>query len=218
MTNFTTDKRNFTPRLMLHDIQALKGRSRLIGRLKYSLPSLALVGLLVLIGWPQVQAWAYPQKPTLAQTTSIPKTNNTATRPEYKSTDDKNHPYTITADHGIESSFEIIDLTYPKMVMNLKSGEMVTLTSDTGKLNKSTNKMHLVGHVKLTHSQGYALETTHAWVDCNQGSAHGDSAIWGNGPAGMINAQGFQLAEHGSKVSFKGGIQLLVNSGVEKGK
>jgi lipopolysaccharide export system protein LptC len=66
--------------------------------------------------------------------------------------------------------------------------------------------------VKLTHSQGYFLETAHAWIDCNQGSAHGNSPIWGNGPAGAIEAKGFRLAEHGSKVSFIGGTQLLLMS------
>jgi len=67
------------------------------------------------------------------------RTNNTATNPEYKSSDDKNQPYTITADHGRETSPEIIDLTNPKMVMSLTTGEVVTLTSATGRLNKVTN-------------------------------------------------------------------------------
>ena len=145
------------------------------------------------------------------------RTNNTATNPEYKSSDDKNQPYTITADHGRETSPEIIDLTNPKMVMSLTTGEVVTLTSATGRLNKVTNKMHLVGKVTLTHSQGYALETAQAWIDCNQGSAYGNNCISGNGPAGAISAEGFRLAERGTKVSFIGGTQLLLTS-VEGGK
>jgi len=149
-----------------------------------------------------MQKWAYTQEPTLAQTTVLAQTNNTATNPEYKSTDAKNQPYTITADHGRETSPEVIDLTNPKMVMKLKTGEVVTLTSSTGKLNKVTNKMHLVGNVTLTHSQGYALETAQAWIDCNQGSAYGDNSIWGNGPAGAISANGFRLAERGTKVEL----------------
>lgn len=213
MTPQTPDRHNFTPRVMLHDIQALKDRSRMIERLKYSLPGVALVALLILVAWPQVQKWMYKQPPTLAQTTLVPQTNNTATHPEYKSTDDKNQPYTITADHGVETSLEEIDLTRPKMVMNLKSGEVVTLTSASGKLNKVTNKMHLVGNVTLTHSQGYALETAQAWIDCDQGSAFSNSPIWGNGPTGAIEAKGFRLAERGAKVSFIGGTQLLIMPG-----
>ena len=185
----------------------------MIERLKYSLPGLALVALLVLIGWPQVQKWLYQPQPTLAQTTQTPQTNNTATRPEYKGSDEKNQPYTITADQGIETSLEEIDLTHPKMVMNLKSGEVVTLTSTSGKLNKTTNEMHLVGKVTLTHSQGYTLETDQAWINCNEGSAHSDSPIWGNGPAGAIQAKGFRLTERGNKVTFIGGTQLLLMSG-----
>lgn len=213
MTSQPPNKRNFTPRTMVHDIRALKSRSRRVERLKYSLPGLALVALLVLIGWPQVQRWLYQQQPTLAQTTLVPPANNTATRPEYKGTDEKNQPYTITADHGVETSLEEIELTHPKMVMNLKSGDVVTLTSASGNLNKATNKMHLVGNVTLTHSQGYALETAEAWINCNEGSAHGDSPIAGDGPAGAIMANGFRLAERGNKVTFIGGTQLLLMSG-----
>ena len=190
----------------------------MIGHLKYALPSIALASLLVMVGWTQVQQWISPKKPTLAQTTTLSRKNNTATRPEYKNTDEKNQLYTITADHGVESSAEIIDLTHPQMMMNLKSGEVVTLSSSSGKLDKTTNKMHLVGNVTLTHSQGYALETAQAWIDCNQGSAYGDNPIWGNGPAGTINAKGFRLEERGTKVSFIGRAQLLLKCGEEKKK
>jgi lipopolysaccharide export system protein LptC len=212
MTDLTKKMRNFTPRTMLHDIQALKVRSRMIERLKFTLPSIALVALLVLIGWPQVQKWLYEQQPTLAQSTSISPTNNTATRPEFKSTDEKNQPYTITADHGTEKSFEEVDLTNPKFEIKLKSGGSVTLTSNSGKLNKATNQMYLKGNVILSHSQGYFLETAHAWIDCNQGNAHGNSHVWGTGPAGSIEAQGFRLSDQGNKVNFLGGTQLFLRS------
>lgn len=218
MTLPTPNKRNFTPRVMLHDIQALKNRSRMIERLKYSLPGIALVALIVLVAWPQVQKWMYKQQPALAQPTPVQQANNTATRPEYKSTDDKNQPYTITADHGVETSTDEVHLTRPKMVMNLKSGDVVTLTSNSGKLNKTTNQMYLAGSVTLTHSQGYALETAQAWIDCNQGSAYGNNLIRGNGPAGAIEARGFRLAERGTKVSFIGGTQLLIMPDREKKK
>lgn len=219
MTRRILDKRNFTPRMMLHDIHALKGRSRMIGRLKYSLPGIALVALVVLIAWPQAQKWIYKQEPPLVQTaTLVQQTNNTATRPEYKSTDNKNQPYTVTADHGVETSLEEVDLTHPKMVMNLKSGDVVTLTSNSGTLNKATNKIHLVENVTLTHSQGYAFQTAEAWINCNEGSAFSNTPIRGNGPTGAIEAKGFRLTEQGAKVSFIGGAQLLIMSEGDKKK
>lgn len=218
MTSKAPDRLNFTPRMMFHDIQALKTRSRMIERLKYGLPGVALVALGVLVAWPQVQKWAHQQEPALAQTSFAQQVtqNNIAIHPEYKSTDAKNQPYTITADRGMEISPEEIDLTRPRMVMDLTSGEVVTLTSNSGTLNKVTNKMHLVGNVTLTHSQGYALKTAHAWIDCNEGSALGDSPVWGKGPTGSIEARGFRLAERGTKVSFLGGSELFIVSGEEK--
>jgi len=218
MTVQAPRKPDFTPRKMLHDIQALKGRSRMIGRLKYGLPVIALVALALLIAWPQAQKWAHRQELPLAQQAPFVEqtANNVAIHPEYKSSNDKNQPYTITADRGMEISPEKIDLVRPRMVMALKAGEVVTLTSNSGALNKVTNKMHLVGNVTLTHSQGYVLKTAQAWIDCNQGSAFSNSPIWGNGPAGAIEAKGFRLAERGTRVSFIGGSQLLIASGGEK--
>lgn len=206
-----SSKHHFTPRMMLHDIQALKGRSRMIGRLKYTLPGIALMALLALIGWPQIQKWMHGHKPTLAQTTPLPQTSITATRPEYKSTDNKNQPYTITADHGVETSFEKIQLTSPKMIMTLKSGGIVTLTATSGDFNKATNKMHLVGNVILTHSQGYNLHTSQAWIDCNEGDAFSTTPILGDGPAGTIEANGFRLTEKGAKISLIGKAKLYLN-------
>ena len=213
MTPDPSSKRNFTPRMLLHDIQALKKRSRMVERLKYSLPGLALVILLILIGWPRAQRWIYQQRPTLAQTVLEPQENNTAIYPEYKGSDQKNQPYTITADQGTEISLDEIYLTHPKMVMNLKAGDVVTLASTSGTLNKTTNKVHLVGNVTLTHSQGYVLKTAEAWINCNEGSAHGESPIEGNGPTGAIQAKGFRLAEQGNKVTFIGETQLLLVTG-----
>jgi len=213
MTFHPPNKRNFIPRALLHDIQGLKNRSRMVERLKYSLPGLALAILLILIGWPQIQRWAYQQQPALAQTALEPQENNTAVHPEYKGSDEKNQPYTITADQGTEISLEEIYLTHPKMVMNLKTGDVVTLTSISGNLNKITNKVHLIGDVTLTHSQGYVLRTAEAWINCNEGSAYGESPIWGNGPTGAIQAKGFRLAEQGNKVSFIGETQLLLMVG-----
>lgn len=217
MTYQPPNKRNFSPRMMLHDIHALKVRSRKIERLKYSLPGIALIALVTLISWPHLKKWMHASKPTLVQAASIPVTNNTATRPEFKSTDNKNQPYTITADHGIETSVEEIHLINPKMVMHLKSGDQVTLTANSGKLNKATNKLHLEGKVTLTHSQGYAFQTAQAWIDCNQGSAHGDMPISGDGPTGVIEANGFRLTERGTKVSFIGRTQLLLTGMGKKG-
>lgn len=208
------DKRSFGPRMTLQDIHALKGRTRIVGGLKYSLPGFAFVALSVLIGWPQLKKWYYADHPTLAQTIAptmaASDKGSAATYPEYKGTDANNQPYTITADRGAEVSADEIDLTNPKMVLNLKSGEIMTLVSTSGTLNKTTNKMHLIGNVILTHSQGYALRTSQAWIDCNQGDAYGNDPISGDGPMGAIQAKGFRLTERGKKVSFIGGMQLIL--------
>lgn len=215
MTQAPPDKRTFTPQMRLHDIQALKSRSRRIDRLKYSLPGIAVISLAILVAWPQVQKWVHTPPTTLIQT-PLQQANNTAIHPEYKSTDNKNQPYTITADRGVETSAEEIDLTRPKLVIHLKSGDEVTLTSNSGKLDKLTNTMRLIGNVTLIHSQGYRLETAEAWIDCAHGNAHSHSPVWGNGPAGAIEAKGFRLTERGTKVSFIGGMQLLFAQAKEK--
>jgi lipopolysaccharide export system protein LptC len=215
------DKHSFGSRVMLQDIHALKGRTRIVGGLKYSLPGFALMALFILIGWPHFKKWYHADQPTLAQTVTptipaLAKGRGAATYPEYRGTDTKNQPYIITADHGVEVSANEIDLSNPKITLNLKSGEEVTLASTSGTLNKETNKMHLMGNVTLTHSQGYILRTPQAWVDCNQGSAYGNDPIAGEGPMGALQANGFRLTHRGKRVSFIGGMQLILMASKEK--
>lgn len=220
MTDQPSDKRQYTPRAIRQDLRSLKVRTQVVGRLKYGLSGSALVVFLVLIGWPQFHELFYKRQPTLAQIAVTSSSHNAAIHPEYKGMDKNNQPYTITADQGIEVSPEEVDLTHPKMTLILKSGDRVTLASASGKLNKVTNVVHLIKNVVLTHSQGYVLETTEAWIYGNKGSASGNVPVWGKGPTGDINAQGFDLTEHGNKVSFKGRVQLLItpSGGKKDGK
>ena len=209
-------KRDYKPRLMPHDISALKSRTRKIDHLKYTLPGIALAVLLIPVLWPWFRQWHYKSVPTLAQTVSSLQESNTATRPAYKGVDKNNQPYTISADQGLEISPEEIELSLPKMEMALKSGEKISLSASLGKYDKSANKLHLIGNVILTHSQGYTLETGQAWLDCNEGSAYTNNPVWGKGPLGAIQSKGFLLTERGNRVSFNGGAELYIAS--NKGK
>lgn len=210
MTLNSTPHRKLVPRSLRYDARALKKRTRIIERLKYGLPSLALGGFLILFAWPQAQLWLYGQKPNLAATTISPLSKNRVTQPEYKGVNKNNQPYTITAHEGIETSAEEIDLISPQMTIDLKSKDRVTLTSKTGKLNKLTNKIQLVGDVTLTHTQGYTLQTPQAWIDFHKGDAYSNDSVWGNGPLGHVSAQGFRLTEKGHKIHFEGNAQLLL--------
>ena len=198
----------YKPLPVKNSMQSLKGRSRFIDRLKFGLPGIALAVFLVLIFWPQFRQWHYSKQPNLAQTTVLPVQSNTATHPEYMGTDKNNQPYTITADRGQELSSRKIELTGPKMSLVLRSGEKMTLSSSSGTLDKITRQVQLTGNVILADSQGYTLETSRARIDCTDGSAHTNKPVWGKGPLGSIQAQGFWMT--GSKICFTGGAELLL--------
>lgn len=208
----STGNRDFNPRLMHKNISTLKARTRKIDYLKCSLPVVALIITLVLVLWPQFRQWHYSHLPKLAQTSSSHHKNNTATYPAYKGVDKNNQPFTLSAEQGMEILANEIELSSPNMEIILNTGARVTLSASSGTYNKTMNNLHLIGNVILTHSHGYSLETSQAWIDCNLGNAYTNDPVWGNGPLGSIQAKGFSLDAQGDKISFKGKAELYLRT------
>jgi lipopolysaccharide export system protein LptC len=218
LTGIPTTQRDFNPRATHQNISGLKARTRKIDRFKYGLPAIALLILLTLILWPHFQRWHYDTLPRLEDITSVVQKNNTATYPAYKGVDKNNQPYTISAEQGREISADEIELSLPAMEIILKSGSKVTLSASSGTFNKAKNNIHLLGNVVLTHSGGYSLETSQAWLDLEQGKAFTNDPVWGNGPLGTIQAKEFYLDEKNDMISFKGQSQLFIHAEQRKEK
>lgn len=102
------------------------------------------------------------------------------------------------------------------MTLYLKSGGTVTISATKGSFFNTEKKVRLTGGVTILHSDGYKLKTTLAWIDCNEGTAMGDNAVDGSGPAGAISSRGFRVLDHGDKIVFLGQPELLLSTNKKK--
>lgn len=193
------------PRL---DLSALQERTKHVSILKIGLLAFATLIVLSVVLWPRFKMWMYPGSALFEK--EIVRPVNTATKPNFNGVDSHNQPYKIVAEFGQQISPEEMEFDNPTMTLYLKSGGQVILSATKGNFFKGEKKIKLTGIVSLKHSDGYILNTTFAWIDCNEGTAFGDHPVDGDGPTGIIHSRGFQLTDHGDKVVFLGQPELFL--------
>ena len=97
--------------------------------------------------------------------------------------------------------------------MPLADGSWVALTANDGRFEADTNILHLAGDVNLFHDQGYEFNTTTAQVDLVTSTASGDDPVKGQGPFGVLDAEGFRVLDSGARILFLGPARLTVFEG-----
>lgn len=196
------------------DLPHLQGRAKHISRLKVALFAFATLFALSVILWPRLKAWVNPEVSLFEKEAVRPV--NTATKPDFKGIDSHNQPYKIVAEFGQQISPEEFEFDKPIMTLYLKSGGTVIVSATKGSFFDAEKRVKLTGAVKLLHSDGYQLNTTLAWIDCNEGTAMGDEPVDGNGPTGAIVSKGFRILDHGDKFVFLGQPELLLSTNKRK--
>ena len=127
--------------------------------------------------------------------------------------DEKNRPYTVTADMATQSDSDedLIELELPKADITLEDGAWLALTARSGKYRQKSQILDLIGSVSLFHDQGFELRTEAARVDLARGVAEGNQPVQGQGSTGFIEAQGFRVLDRGARIIFTGKARLIVN-------
>ncbi|MEK9673257.1 MAG: LPS export ABC transporter periplasmic protein LptC [Rhodospirillaceae bacterium] len=135
--------------------------------------------------------------------------------PRYVGTDEDNQPYAVTADIAKKLDGDGLDvrvgLELPKADITLKDGTWLVLTAENGVYVRRDKTLDLEGAVNLFHDSGYEFRTDKAQVDLSKGIAHGSLPVRGQGPFGMLKAQGFRLIDKGRTIIFTGKSELLLN-------
>ncbi|WP_010298578.1 LPS export ABC transporter periplasmic protein LptC [Candidatus Odyssella thessalonicensis] len=188
-------------------------------KLKYILPTLTLLLIVIIAYWPHIHRWISPPPPPKIVpnlppvSLEKPKESvvNEAREIHFDGVDKSNQPYTLTAEQGTEFKEGTIELINPKLQLRLNSGQSVALIADKAVFYKEQQKIELINHVKLTHTTGYEFITEKAWLDMTSSTAFGHEPISGKGPQGKIFAKkGFKLTDKGEKISFMGRPELLI--------
>tara|TARA_R110002110_G_scaffold415612_7_gene652293 strand:- start:102890 stop:103594 length:705 start_codon:yes stop_codon:yes gene_type:complete len=192
-------------------------RSRIVSTMKYVLPVVAFALLVLVAVWPRLSPDEDRFRIDLEAVGPTGGAKPQVLNPRLQGIDAAARPFQVTADFGARGQAadgsEIYDLTNPTADIVLADGSWVALTANDGRFEADTNMLHLAGDVNLFHDDGYEFKTTTAQVDLVTSAASGDDPVKGQGPFGILDAEGFRVFDSGARVLFLGPARLTIFEG-----
>ncbi len=183
-------------------------------RLVLPLAALGIVALL--FTWSNLQEETALPVQEQAEARTIGK--NELVNPRFESTDEKKQPYTITARRAIqgESNEDLIILEKPVADMILNNGSWVAIEADKGAYRQDVQRLLLQGNVRLFHDRGYQMETARLHVNLDENYAWSEMDIYGQGPAGTLEAKGLKANNKTGHLIFMGPARLVLNRSISE--
>ncbi len=129
----------------------------------------------------------------------------------YHGIDERNRPYTVTADQALQSGPERINLVNPKGDLVSENGSWTYVESKKGVYIQHAGLLDLSQDVVLYRDNGVTLNTQSTSMDLKQGAATSNERTHAEGPFGTLDAQGFTLVDKGDVIQFAGKSRLLLN-------
>ncbi len=174
--------------------------------MKVILPATALGLVILVIAWPHLVPDDDLFDPGGFKNIVQEASNLSMARARFSGVDENEQPFNLSADRATQShkDSEEIDLVSPQADITLTDGTWITLTALSGQFDRAEELLQLDGAVNLFHDDGFELRTELARVDLKEGLAWGDQTVEGQGPAGVINAEGFQVFDKGAIIVFTG--------------
>ena len=195
-------------------------RSRFVSTTKVLLPAIAAALLLVALAWPQLKPGDDNFQLDIAAVGLADGGRPQVLNPRLLGLDEQKRPFQITAAIGArmadKGGLEVYQLDEPKADIILEDGSWVALTALDGVFERVGQMLYLSGGVNLFHDSGYEFATNSARVNLTERSAEGDEKIHGQGPFGVIDAEGFRVIKRGEVIIFTGKATMTIepSSGV----
>lgn len=182
-----------------------------IRRMRLILPLVAIAVIAALFTWPvQEKDIAILKEEQKEALKTVRK--NELESPKFESVDDKNQPYTITADKAIQKGEEkdILLLTKPVGTIKMNDGKNVSLQADDGTYWQSDEKLFLQQNVRLSNDDGYEMLTAELRIDLSANTANTDTDVEAFGPAGTLKAKGLKGNNQNGTLIFTGPAKLVL--------
>ena len=185
---------------------------RMVQFLKVALPTVAVMLIALLIAWPQLSEHTTLPGMKLLDIDGNSGDSMQLSNARYQGIDDKNQPYTVTADkvrqENLDSTF--VNLEGPKADIMMADQSWAAVTALTGVFNREAQILNLAGSVNFFHDLGYEIRTESAQLDIVEGHALGKEHVEGQGPFGQFDAEGFEVFDRGARVLLTGKSRLLI--------
>jgi len=187
--------------------------SRVVTLLKLVLPALALALVALVAAWPALNELP---KPHIA----ADKGQLEMIKPRYFSADEKDQPFSVTAERAEQSTDQpgILLLDKPEAEMTETEGTWVTMRSERGWYDQNTGILKMRGAVHVMRDDGSEFTTEEAFSDVRKGTAWGDVHVEGQGPQGVVLADGFRMSERGRVMTFLNSANAAVQSADTAGR
>jgi lipopolysaccharide export system protein LptC len=191
---------------------ALKRRRRLVTWMKRLLPLAALMLLSLVMLWPELVSQHNPARVSYHLATGADGTDQgSMLKAHYEGLDDTGRPYTMTAAKAVQTDADTVVLTQPAGDMTLKSGTWLMVQSLDGLYHAKAQHLDLSNHVVLYRDDGTTVRTSKAAINLKQATASGHEKVNADGPFGTLDAQGFAITDHGSRLHFTGPAKLVLD-------
>ncbi|PPR10838.1 MAG: hypothetical protein CFH41_01415 [Alphaproteobacteria bacterium MarineAlpha11_Bin1] len=186
--------------------------SRFVILMKYALPAVAVIILLLVVIWPEFKP--KPEQFTVGISDLKVKIERgqRVVNARFTGVDGENRPFSVTADavaHDVYGD-EGVNLSRPKADVTLASNSWVAISAPRGRFWRKLEVLNLVGGVDLFHEDGYEFQTEEARIDFRKAAAAGDTKVRGQGPFGIVNAEGFRILDSGDRIIFRGKSSMVI--------
>jgi len=188
-----------------------KSYSLIVRFLRLALPMVAIGIIGLLLSWNRVEdtVTSFPNDISIPQNVG----QNELVNPKFESADEKNQPFSITALRAVQSARDpsVVLLEKPMADITLKSGTWLAAQAQKGAYRQNTERLLLQGEVKLFHDDGYEVTTDKLLVNLQNREAWSDEPVYGQGPAGSLEASGMQAHSNSNQLIFTGPAKLTLN-------
>ncbi len=186
--------------------------SRFVGFMKFSLPIVALILVVLVIAWPGIERQSDGFHLTFASIGSDESGAPGMVNARFVGTDGNGRPFLVTATTATQDPMQPDDITLNALQadMTLSNGTWLTLTADRGLYQRNAESLTLSGPVDLYSDLGYEFHAGDTRLDLAAGVAESAQPVSGQGPFGLLNAQSFRFSDNGQRLYFSGKVKLVV--------
>lgn len=186
--------------------------SSVVRRLRLILPLIAVALVVIMLVWTDMGGTIEPVRKEDVAPQTVGR--NELLKPKFQSEDQKQQPYTITAERAFQEqeNLDKVILDKPVADVSLKNGAWVAIEAKDGEYLQSSQKLKLIGNVKMFHDKGYELSTETMDLDVQAETAVTDKHVSGQGPAGTIEGTGMQANGKDGIIIFTGPARMTINN------
>lgn len=174
-------------------------------------PVLALIIIAMMMIWHDQSAPLTPQPKEKISPQSVSR--NELVNPKFQSQDNRNRPYTITADKAEQNSADMDKVLLTKPVGTMKVGpeNSVSVKANSGEYLQKDTELYLQGGVEIENSEGYKINSDQMKINVEQETMTSDNPVEVTGPRGQISATGVDVISKEKKIIFKGPVKMTLN-------